>query len=91
MSAPAYQGTAASPEAVARVLADRANLSSSLVLEKGKAVMFCEEIPFSWGPQPTLRQQFYRFVRRANQCRSLFGRLANWEHRKNVEDLFSGF
>ena len=39
MSAPAYQGTAGLPQSVARLLAGKANLSSSLVLEKGKAVM----------------------------------------------------
>ena len=90
MTAPVFQGAAHLPQSVAHLLSTSISQRATLSLEKNKIVVICEEIPFSWGPQPTLRQQFYRFARRTRQCRHLFGRLAQCEHRRNAEVLFSG-
>jgi len=87
MSAPVFQGFAGLPQSVALFLATRFSQRTSLTLDKNKVVVFSEEIPFSWGPQPTFRQQFYRFVQRARRCRHLFGRLAQIEHRRNADAL----
>jgi hypothetical protein len=88
MSAPVFQGTARLPQSVAHFLSKPISDRPTLSLEKNKVVMLTEEIPFSWGPQPTLRQQFYRFTRRARQCRHLFSRLAQSEHLRNTDVLF---
>lgn len=87
LSTQVFQGRAELPQSVARLLSTRISQRATLSLEKNKIIMFCEEIPFSWGPQPTMRQQFYSFVRRARQCRHLFGRLAQFEHRRNADSI----
>ena len=87
LTAPVFQGSALLPQSVALFLATRFSGRPTLSMEKNKVVMICEEISTSWGPQPTLRQQFYQFMSRARQCRHLFGRLAQLEHRSNVDAL----
>ena len=89
LSAEVFRGPVEQPQAVALFLSMRLNQRPTISLQKNKVVLLCEEIPFSWGPQPTLREQFYRFVRRARQCRHLFGRLAQAEHRRNADELTS--
>lgn len=86
LSAPVFQGNTILPQAAARLLATLPNQGTNLQLDKNK-VMIIEELPFVWGPQPTLRQRFYDFIRRAQRCRHLFKRLAHIEHRQNVEDI----
>jgi len=87
LSAPVFQGSASLPQSVALFFATHFQQGTTLSLDKNKVVMFIEETPISWGPQPSLREQFYRFTRRARQCRRLFGHLAQIEHRRNVDDL----
>ena len=89
LTAPVFQGSSLLPQSVALFFATQFSEKNALSMEKNNVVMLCEEIPVSWGPQPTLRQQFYRFTNRARQCRHLFGRLAQFEHRDNVEILTS--
>ncbi len=59
---------------------------SSLVIENEKVVL-CDELPFSWGLQPTLREQFYRFIRRAEKCRHLLASIAHIEQRRDVDSI----
>ena len=87
LSAPVFQGSADLPKSVARFFANHFQQGSAISLEKNKIVMIREEIPFSRGPQTTMREQFYRFARRARRCRHLFGRLAQIEHRDNADAL----
>jgi hypothetical protein len=87
MSTQVFRGSATLPKSIAEYFAALSTQRAALALDKQKVVILTEEIPFAWGPQPTLRQQFYRFLRRAQQCRHLLGRLAHIERRSDVEDM----
>jgi hypothetical protein len=50
-------------------------------------VMLSEDLPFVWGPQPTLRQQVYRFMRRAQKCRHILSRIEQMQQLHDVQDI----
>ena len=50
----------------------------------GHSIFFREEIPFNWGPQPTLRHQIYRFMQRAAQAKKKLSDIARQEHIYNM-------
>jgi len=81
-SSPVFSGKEALPILVSRYFAQM----SSLVIENEKVVL-CEELPFSWGSQPTLRQQFYRMIRRANMCRHLLKGIAHIEQKNDIDSI----
>jgi hypothetical protein len=85
MSAPVYQGPLQLPLAAVRSVAILNSSRANLGLEKNQTVVLSEEISFSWGPQPTMRQQYHSFMRRVRRYRYLFECLAQIEHRSNAE------
>jgi hypothetical protein len=77
-STPVYNGKDTLPRAAGSFLSTMCVQKSSgeerrvtqLVLEKNK-VLLREDIHFLQGPQSTMRQRFYHFLRRAERCREL--------------------
>jgi hypothetical protein len=82
LSTPVFSGDQA--QAFVRFFSNLSSTKTTLLLEKN-SVIFCKELPFVWGPQPTLRQQVYAFLRYAKKCRHHLSRLAYFEKMKDVQ------
>jgi hypothetical protein len=77
-SAPIYEGTASLPHIVANFLFAQLQQPNCHCFEKKSSITMGEEISFSWGSQPTTRQQLYYFIRRLCLCRHHFSMLAQF-------------
>ena len=87
MFAPVYQGPSQLPRAAVRSVSMLNCPRAKLKLEQNQTVVLSEEIPFSWGPQPSMRQQYHSFMRRVRRYRYLFDSLAQMEHRSNADSI----
>jgi len=69
LSAPVFSGDSSASRAVAQFFASlQSECSRSFSLQEDKQILLQEEIPFSWGPQPTMREQVYRFLSHVKRC-----------------------
>lgn len=88
LSAPVFSGDAALPKAIANYFISLPNrAASALAVNEVDQIFFEEELPFSWGSQPTLRQQFYHFLRRAQRCRHHLRSVAHNEMLGDAQSL----
>jgi hypothetical protein len=87
LSTPVFRGSSSLPQMAARFFMANASRRTSIAIEKGTIVMLREEIPCSWGPQPSLREKFYGFLRRAQRCRHLFKRIKHLEQLRDVDSI----
>lgn len=87
LSAPVFSGEETAPKAIAKFFASLPSQSASTLSLTEDNVVLHEELPFCWGPQPTMRQQFYRFLRRAQQCRHHLRCAANHERFGDAQSI----
>ena len=80
LSAPVYLGTAQLPQSIAQFF-------NSLSQEKNRGISLQGKIPFSWGYQPTLRQRFYEFARKAKEHRKFFKYIEICERLRNIDSI----
>lgn len=82
LSAPIFSDDADLPKAIAAYFASLpVNATTTLAVNEESQILFEQQLPCHWGPQPTLREQLYRFLRRARRCQHLLRSAANDERR----------
>ena len=87
LSASVFSGEASLPKSVAKFFTTLPQGSAFLSLENETDILFQEEFSFSRGHQTTMRQQFYEFLRRANQCRHLLSCVEQLERVRDANSL----
>lgn len=86
LSTPVFTGSAAAPKAIAHYFASLPSRKATLSIQEDQ--IFLEEtLPTSWGPQPTLRQQVYDFLRRAQRCHHHLRCAANDERLGDIQSI----
>lgn len=88
LSAPVFSGEASAPKAIAAAASSLPGRTASLLVKEDNQIFFEEELPSSWGPQPTFRHKVYEFLRRAQRCRHYLRCAANEEKLGDAHSFF---
>ncbi len=86
LSAPVFSGDAAAPKAIANYFASLPDRKATLSIQEDQ-ILLEETLPCSSGPQPTLRQQVYDFLRRARRCHHHLRCAANDERLGDIQSI----
>jgi hypothetical protein len=85
MTSVVFKGFSKIPLAAVNFFSNQRFTNCSFEIGEEGEVRLCQKEPFSWDFQPTMRQQFYRFLHKTRRIRFLLEKLAQIERRQIID------